>query len=93
MIRVGHEAGVREEVAGRPLPHVADHLPAPEAAVAGGVGGHVHTPEGAAVASDSADRFYRWSMQACVVVVPLDAVSFAPAGESAAQCGTEAPAT
>ena len=36
LVRVGDEAGVGQEVARRPLPDVADHLPAAEGAVARG---------------------------------------------------------
>src|SRR5262249_11872825 len=45
-VNVRREPGVREEVVGRPLPDVDDHLPAPERAVAGGERADVETAHG-----------------------------------------------
>src|SRR5688500_8103819 len=44
LIRIAHEAGVRLECVGDPLPRVADHLPAADRTVTSGQGAHVNRP-------------------------------------------------
>src|SRR5262249_24291265 len=41
LVWVRGEAGERYEIRGRPFPHIADHLPASEGAVAGGAGSDI----------------------------------------------------
>src|SRR5262245_63638491 len=41
LVWVRGEAGERHEIRGRPFPHIADHLPASEGAVAGGAGSDI----------------------------------------------------
>src|SRR5262249_40630919 len=47
LVWIRGEAGERHEIRGRPFPHIADHLPASEGAVAGGAGSDIErTVEG-----------------------------------------------
>src|SRR5262249_41543541 len=41
LVWIRGEAGERHEIRGRPFPHIADHLPASEGAVAGGAGSDI----------------------------------------------------
>src|SRR5262245_54597486 len=45
LVRIGNETGKGHEIVGRPLPNVADHLPAAEWAVAGGKRAYVRALE------------------------------------------------
>ena len=46
LVRIFGETGIRKEIAGRPLPHIADHLPAPELGIAFGMAANIATTTG-----------------------------------------------